>query len=47
MHYDNLVTDFDTDNIDVPGQGHVGVTTVAVIVVLYVKTLLLLFSLFV
>ena len=38
MHYDNLVTDFDTANVT--GQGHVGVTTVCVIVVLYVETAL-------
>ena len=40
VHYDNLVTDFDTDNV--PGQGYVGVTPVCVIVVIHVKTLLLL-----
>ena len=43
MHYDNLiVTDFDTDDVVyVPGQGHVSVTTVCVIVVLHAKNVLL------
>ena len=41
MHYENLVTYFDTNNV-LPGQEHVGVTRVCVIVVLHVKTLLLL-----
>ena len=41
MHYDNLLTDFDTDNV-CTWSGHVGVTPVCVIVVLHVKTLFLL-----
>ena len=41
MHYDNLITDFDTDNVWT-WSGALGVTPVCVIVVLHVKTLFLL-----